>query len=339
MSYKNSILRFLVQRCAKRPEAVKDPRRILAVSTTALGDTLWAMPALAALRKSFPSAHLAFLTSSIGTEIAKHNPWTDAVHRWERPLDLRRRLRGQFDTAIVLHASQRLVIPFCASLGVSQLVGTAGINKGLDDLLTEALPQKTQHEVDRRLDLVECIGGAPYRSPLSFFLQPEEKIQLEGRWVAIHPGAADSYKCWPIEHFAAVGRELKRKFGCEILVTGSKAECSLMQRLAEQIPGALMGDPNLSLRRFAATLDAVDLLICSDTGPFHLACALQTPAIGIYSPTDPEVCGPYLCKTAVICTKKKSCMPCLRRKCREPFCLRQIGIEEVLAKASTLLCC
>jgi len=339
MLFKNELLRFLVRTVSSRqkPAPLSSPRRILAVSTTALGDTLWTMPALQSLRYAFPDAYIAALTSRLGLAVLDNNPWTDALYPLHHPLSLWRHLRAEFDTVLIFHASQRFVLPLCASLGASRVIAAAGQSKGLDDLLTSAVTAKHQHEIERRIDLVRCIDPEATSSPLSFFLKPEEKINLPGRWIALHPGAKDSYKLWPIRHFAAVGKALQKELSCNILITGGPQELSLMQELSSLIPGSTLADHTLSLRKFAATLDAVDLLISNDSGPFHLASALRTPALAIYSPTDPALCGPYQCPTSLVCAKPRACSPCLRRRCLEPFCLLQIGPDEVIENALKLL--
>ncbi len=344
MPLKNAIARAAVSLIRPKPSPrLQPPERILAVATTALGDTLWATPALESLKKSFPDSHLSVLASPIGMQILKHNPYVDTLHLLEEPMlprffNLRKMLLAErFDTILLFHASQRLALPLCASLGASRILGTQGINKGLDSLLTDPQPNNRQHEILRRLKLVEQIGGKIHSETLSLYLQPEEALPpREGRWAAIHPGSKDRFKRWPEEHFAAVGRALQEKFGCRILITGTKDEISLMQKTASLIPGAETARPDLPFRSFAALLNQMDILICNDTGPFHVACALNKPAIGIYAATDPFLCGPYKAKQAIAISKTASCTPCLKRKCREPFCLLQIGPEEVIAAASRL---
>jgi ADP-heptose:LPS heptosyltransferase len=110
-----------------------------------------------------------------------------------------------------------------------------------------------------------------------------------------------------------------------------------MEEVARQIPGAHLDEPNRSLRSFAALLNQIDLLICNDTGPFHLACALHRPVIGIYASTDPALCGPHQAPHARVIARRSTCTPCLKRKCRQPFCFLQIGTEEVLAASQTML--
>jgi len=315
--------------------------RILVVASTALGDTLWATPAIESLRKSFPEAYIAVLTSPIGEQVLRHNPWVNQIHILKEPMlfhffSLRKKL-GTFNDIIVLHASQRLMLPLCATLGATRIVGTAGINKGLDQLLTHPLSNINQHEIVRRLQLIETIGAKRHSETLSMFIQPNETAPPlpSGRWIALHPGSKDAFKRWPAHHFVQLGQALQAK-GFNILITGTTEESELTKSIARQIPGATISDPHLPLRLFASLLQQVDLLIANDTGPVHLACALNKPVIAIYSPTNPKLCGPHKAKKAIVIAKPPTCQPCLKRKCREPFCFLQISPEEVLQSAVAL---
>lgn len=311
--------------------------RILIIATTALGDTLWATPAIENIRRTFPNAYLAVLTSPIGLEILKHNPHIHRLFLWRRPLYLFKQLyRERFDTILLFHASQRLALPLAACLGASRIIGTLGLNKGLDSLLTHPLPNAHKHEIVRRLEIAAAAGAKPYTETLSFFLTPEEKLPPRpGIWIALHPGSKDPFKRWPASHFIALGKRLKEELDCNILITGT--ESTLMHQVAAHIPGAHIDDPKRPLRPFAALLEQIDLLIVNDTGPFHLACALNRPVIGLFSSTDPALCGPHKASSATVLARRPSCSPCLKRKCPLPFCLLQIGVEEVVKKSTYLV--
>lgn len=334
---------FLLKNCVRwiRSHLPNHPKanRILIVATTALGDTLWATPAIENIRRSFPSSYLAVLTSSVGKEIFKHNPHIDRIYGWPKWTSLyslwRALFQERFDTVLLFHASQRIVLPLCALLGANRIIGTSGINKGLDELLTHPLPNAPQHEIVRRLKMAEEIGTKTFTETLSFYLQPEEihPPLPPGRWVAIHPGSKDSFKRWPPHYFAQVGKALD----AHILITGSGEEKALMEEIAAQIPGAQIAETNRSLRSFASVLNQMDLVISNDTGPFHLACALNRPVIGIYASTDPALCGPHKAPHALAIARRATCDPCLKRKCRQPFCFLEIGPQEVIHAAKNLL--
>lgn len=339
MSWKNGLLKLLVK-CFKRKEnRLVSEERFLIISTTGLGDTLWATPALSALRKKFPKSLIAVLTSPLGREVLDENPDVDSFYVLGKPLFfhffslLKKLHRNQFTTIFIFHASQRLVFPLAALLGASSLIGSQGKQKGLDALLTDVVGGEPRHEIQRRLDLV-ARKGATASAPMRFKkVSPTRK----GKWVILHPGAQDRYKRWPIEHFALLGRRLQENLSCHILITGNRKEASLMRLLTEKIPGAKCASPQLSLHDFARELAGASLLITNDTGPFHLAIALGKPALGLYVPTDPLLCGPFGPTSGEAIFRSPTCTPCLKRACRAPFCFFQIGVDEVLEKAEKLL--
>ncbi len=328
---KNFFLRQFVRWGRPKPHPMTG--RVLIVTTTALGDTLWATPAIKALRPH--CSHLAVLTSPLGKEVLQHNPAIDQIHILGEAL-----YRERLDTVLVFHTSLRIVLPLVCMIGASRIVGTVGINKGLDSLLTVPLQPTYEHEIVRRLRIVEAIGvPMPRDQTLEFFLTDGERLpqRERGPWIAIHPGSQDRFKRWPAENFIAVGKRLKEQIpGWEILVTGGGRERPLMEEVARHIPGAQIDQPR-SLRSFAALLAQMDLLISNDTGPTHLAWALQRPAISLFGPTDPRLCGPHQAVHAAAIAYRPTCSPCLRRGCRVPFCLLQIGVDEVVATAIHLV--
>lgn len=343
---KNKLILTTVKRLKQwiSPSSNLGPKKILVVSSTALGDTLWATPALESLRKSCPDAIIVVLTSPIGEEVLRYNPYIDQMYTLHEPMlprfyQLWRTLKKeQFTDIIILHASQRLMLPLCALLGAQRIIGTSGINKGLDALLTDPVPIAGDHEIVRRLKLVEKLGVKNHTERLSFFLQPEEKVSWPKTTfrVAIHPGSKDGFKRWPSDHFIQVGQAL-REHGAEICITGTTQEIPLLEQIRDAIPGAILCNPTWNLRQFAAHLGLCDLLISNDTGPVHLACALNVPVIALYSPTNPTLCGPHQAKYALPLAKPPTCESCLKRKCLRPFCLLQIGPEEVVNTATKML--
>jgi ADP-heptose:LPS heptosyltransferase len=338
---KNIFLKRATQFLQKWIPKHQNTHHILVVATTALGDTLWATPAIENLRKSFPHALISVLTSPIGMQVLQSNPHIDKLFLLKEPLlhhffSLWKVLyKEQFDTVLLFHASQRLTLPLVSLLGASRIIGTGGINKGLDALLTDPLPNEEQHEIVRRLKIAEQIGAIPSVQTLSFFLHTHEHHppRSPGPWIALHPGSKDAFKRWPQSKFIELGNRLKASTSCEILITGTKEERKLMEEVASAIPGAHIDEPNRTLRSFGALLHQMNLLISNDTGPVHLACALNTPVIALYSPTDPLRCGPHHAPHALAISKRPTCNPCLKRKCREPFCLLQISVDEVLTQA------
>ncbi len=82
-----------------------------------------------------------------------------------------------------------------------------------------------------------------------------------------------------------------------MIVTGTPEEKELVASIASQIEGAAAAT-DLPLLAAAALIKRMDLLISNDTGPMHLAFAVKTPTVGLFTPTDPDLCGPYLVENA-----------------------------------------
>ncbi len=339
---KNALLRLLIKLLIflqKKPRS--QPEKILFVSTTGLGDTLWATPIIHTYKISHPHHSLTLLTSPSGYEVFRENPYIDKICILQKPLLSRFfalfRLckREQFAIAYLLHTSQRLVLPLLAALQIPCRVGTAGRQKGLDDLLTTIVsPKATQHEIAKRLDLINAEKSIAQN--LEIFLTEKDKRVAkqyidQKPLIVMHPGAKDSFKRWPAEHFITLGKELMRCLTANILITGNAEEKTLCEQIAQEIPGALSLAGQLSIREMAGLLDHVQLMITNDTGPMHLAFALKAPVIGLFCSTDPNICGPYFpCSHAHIVHRKPTCNPCLQKKCRDPFCFLQITPKEIV---------
>ncbi len=300
--------------------------RLLIVSTTGLGDTLWATPALKALKTREPSIFLAVLTSPVGATVLKDNPHIDKLFVL-KGFSLFFRLKKEgFDTIYLFHASQRIILPLCYLLFPSHFIGTQGLNKGLDSLLTEARPPCYEHEILRRLAL---IGMKDAPTDMDFFFSPSDKTSLPPNSYILHVGAKDRFKQWAPNYFIALGNRLIEEKKGSIFISGSQEEKPLLNSIATHIPGAQV--LILPLPLFAQTLTLCHYFITNDTGPMHLAFALKVPTLALFGPTDPNLCGPLNIAEAKIIKVPSTCTPCLKQKCRLPFCLEQISLSQVMS--------
>ncbi|MFN3480135.1 MAG: glycosyltransferase family 9 protein [Thermodesulfovibrionales bacterium] len=332
------------------------PSRFLVVSTTGIGDTLWGTPAIRALKEAYPKGFIGVLTTEIGAELLRGNPYIDRFFIFRRGfrffplLKLLKELRQErFDVAFIFHASDRIIWPLIFFTGVFQIIGIIGQNKGLDFILTRAIEQEDVHGVEMRLKLVREIGVC-YETDftLDLYLSEEEKrkasqlfkglcFDKDSLIIGLHPGAQKPYKCWPAERFIETGRRLSNDVGCKIIITGDRGERSLCEYIASQVTGAVSVAGKATLRETAAIIEKIQLFITNDTGPMHMAFALGTPTVALFCPTDSRLCGPCNAKDVVIIKKPLTCDPCIGKKCLKPVCMEQITVEEVVERARFLL--
>lgn len=334
---KNLWIRFLLF-FIKTKGGNSDPKRILIVSTTGLGDSLWATPSIENIRKKFPEAFLAILATPFSAQVFEKNRHLDEIYRWKKPFwksffPLRKLLlEKRFHTVLFFHASQRLALPLCASIGAGKIIGSEGKNKGLSALFTETIESKKEHEIERRFRICQKIGVDPETKALFFPLSERKKPDKPS--IALHPGSKDAFKRWPIEHFIQLALEVEKKLGWEIFLCGS--EKPLLEQIQKKVGSAQIQHFQADLYTFAHFLKQRSVLLSNDTGPFHLACALKVPVIGIYVPTDPLVCGPYHAQNAFVFSEEPTCTPCLKRDCQRPFCFYEIGVQKVFEKIQEL---
>jgi ADP-heptose:LPS heptosyltransferase len=106
--------------------------------------------------------------------------------------------------------------------------------------------------------------------------------------VAIHPSGGRRIKQWPVARWREVAARLQREKGATILITGSAADAGLAQELRGELqPRPIDLTGKLSVRETLALLERLDLFLSPDTGPMHMACAVDTPSVSVFGPSDP----------------------------------------------------
>jgi ADP-heptose:LPS heptosyltransferase len=294
---------------AMLPHADRIPnvRRIAVLRANAIGDFLLALPALEALRATYPNAAIAllgkrwhhdFLTGRPGpvdrvVVVPPSRGVNDVAGVEENPAEVERFFaamrRERFDLALQLHGGGRNSNPFVLRLGARV---TAGLKTPDGPPLDRWMPYiYFQHETMRYLEAVALVGAVP--TTLEARLAVTEADRAEsyavysgsggGRPIAaIHPGASDPTRRWPAAKFAAVGDALAAA-GAEVVVTGTPDEAAVVAAVvaAMRAPAAnLCG--RLSLCGLAGLLARSAVLVANDSGPRHLAQAVGTPTAAVY---------------------------------------------------------
>ncbi|HNA61732.1 MAG TPA: glycosyltransferase family 9 protein [Rhabdochlamydiaceae bacterium] len=337
---KNFLIRLFV--CLVKPLLPKHRGdRFLIVTTTGLGDTLWGTPAIRVLREAYPQAYIAVLTSPLGKQVLQNNPHINEIFV-TKTAPVLILFKRKISTIFVFHTSQRAVLPFCALLGAVRIVGTEKMNKGLDFLLTDLLPLKKHHEIERRLEIVAQVGCPISSRLMEFFPSSSDKekaasLMPPGIVIGLHPGAKDKFKQWTPSHFIGLGQKLKKHLQCQIVITGTPPEKELVETIASAIEGAIPIYEHISIPTLAAIVDKLALYITNDTGPLHVACTTKTPTIALFTPTDAQLCGPYFASHVKVIQKQPTCSPCSKKKCHDAFCMLQISPDEVYQEALKLL--
>jgi ADP-heptose:LPS heptosyltransferase len=250
-----------------------------------------------------------------------------------------------YDVAIQMHGSGRTSNPFVLSLDSPV---TVGYYEERDERLTYgAVYPEHLHEIERNLHLVALLAGgrATLESDtlLEFPLFAEDYAETEEllrplkrkgtRLIAIHPGARPPARRWPSRYFATVADRLAQYFNAQIVLTGSADEERMVQEVQDAMhePAfSLVG--RTSLGGLAALMTKLDLFISNDTGPAHMACAVDCPSVTIFGPADVQRWAPLDAKRHPIVRHPVACSPCGYWECPiDHRCLRWLLPKVVIS--------
>ncbi len=359
----------VVKACDRRRTdlAALDPARvgrILAISSTGIGDTLFSTPAIRALREAYPRAHIAAMFRARYLDLFRNNPHVDAVipyhGKYRRlPATVRALRRGRFDVAAVLHGNDPDIIPLAYLSGARFVVRIPNDSTRFRFLLSNAgmTPEHNvipgQHGLQMRLRIAGLVGAPSEDRRMVLAVDPEAAravaAYLEGQGVrpgdplvGIQVGASNVSRMWFGDQFAALGRRLLASDpALRIALTGSPAEREYCRMVAD-VMGAgdrvVVAAGDLTLPQAAALVDRLAVLVAADTGTLHMAVAMGRPAVALYAMADSRVTGPDPADGRYrVIQKWRTCDPCYGKACPFPLCMQNITVDEVDAAVRHLL--
>jgi lipopolysaccharide heptosyltransferase I len=299
----------------------RQPHKILIIKPSAMGDIIQALPVLSALRKSFPDSYISWL---IRTEFAPllqgHSQLNEIIlfdrkylgKAWKNPkafgalVSLIKRLRKErFDLVLDLQGLFRT-----ASLGwLSGCKARFGPRCGREFsrlFYTQSIRQEKQsiHLVDYFLSIAKAAGvdvnDVEFVLPVNSeadksarFILEEEGIGRKNYMVLV-PVSAHVDKCWPTERFAAVADKLADKFGFAVITVSSSSEKSLCEEVNNKAKTNVVNlAGKTDIPTLIALLRGARMVISNDTGPGHIAAALQVPIVMIFGRSNPARVHPY----------------------------------------------
>jgi heptosyltransferase-1 len=331
---------------------------ILLIKPSSLGDVVMALPALSALRRSFPQARIHWLIRPEFAPLIEGHPHVDEIILFDRKFlaqawrnaaagrgllslvsELRRR---RFDAVLDLQGLFRTGLLAWLS-GCRQRFGPRW-REMAHLFYTTSVPPRLEwiHVVDYYLKLVEAMGGSDLRAEFvvpersaaqtaARDLQSRQKTDLD-RYAVVIPGSAQTSKCWPVERFAALVDRLVSEHGLTVAATGGRAEKAMIERirsLAKHPPANLASQT--ALPELVEVLRGAKLVVSNDTGPGHIAAALGRPLVMMFSWSNPLRVGPYGRPQCVV-ARDADRRGLANRSRNAQHSIRHITLDEVYAK-------
>jgi len=344
------------------------PDSILIIKLSAIGDVIHTLPFLEVLRDNFPDARIDWLVEEEASQIIEGHEGIDRViisHRksWQtrvikgkdhvrvvkEVVRFLKELRSEeYDLVIDLQGLFKSGILTGLSKG-KRKIGSTGSREGSSFFLTERpYPvDYNQHALDRYLKLIKHLkcdkdswkGSIPIRDSDKRSIDKlihENGIQ-DKRLVAINPMARWKTKLWDSERFAILANRIHKELSCTVIFTGGRDDRSRVVEIIDrmdEMPINLTGQT--SLKELAYLYSRCRLMISTDTGPMHMAAAMDCPVVALFGPTAPWRTGPYG-KGHRVVRGEAECSPCFKKRCDHMTCMREITAERAFESVKQLL--
>lgn len=328
--------------------------KALVVRLSSIGDVVHTLPALAALSRAGWEA--GWVVEPPARPLLEHNPlvsqlvvapsrrafgWTGARSALQALASLRGR---RYDAALDFQGLWKSAA-WARLAGARRSLGFERSKRrepGSERLLREtAAGPEDGHVIDKNLALlrplgIEAVGLREFPLPLSAESVARVDAGLRGlpgdALVVLNPGGGWASKLWPAERFGQLARELAA-LGLRPLVSWGPGEQELAERVVAASGGAATRSFPTTLVDYVEIARRARLVVAADTGPLHLACAVGTPVVALFGPTDPARNGPFAPEDVVV-RRTPACAPCYSRGCqRHAGVMSEIPLAEVRAAA------
>lgn len=344
--------------------------RILVVRLSAMGDVIHTLPAVQALRETFPHAMIGWLIEERWAELlcapgtarsgprSGGRPLADWVHTvglraWGKSLfalptiekiarvwnDVR---SVRYDVAIDLQGAIRSAV-LAKWSGARVVYGAAQPREAPATVwYTRQVSARGTHVIEQNLSLAEAVTHEHVMAPhVDFPCHPESEREIDQRlkgagvreFAILNPGAGWGAKRWPAERYGHVAKALGRD-GVRSIVNYGPGEEDLACAVEAASDGAAVATKT-SISELIALTRRAKLFVGGDTGPLHLAAALHVPVVAVFGPTDPARNGPYGTRSVVL--RSASSLTTHARNPEPDEAMLEISVEVVVEAARNLL--
>jgi lipopolysaccharide heptosyltransferase I len=291
------------------PERKMADERFLIVRLGSLGDIVFTLPMLAALRDTFCRSHIAWVVNERWKPLLEGNPdLNDVITLPSSSISAffacGKRLRddgyttvfdvqGLYKSALLArltHVPQRIGYSFSFARE-----GAAAF------FYTQRVKPTSKHIVDQNVELAAAAGAkiGPARFPLSISSEAQSAVNQFltaakiSRYVVLSPGGGWLSKLWPPDRFGELALKLWERHGLRIIVNCGPGEAQLAEIVVANAALALPIIVQYGIPEMMELLRGAELVVAADSGPLHLANALGTPVVGLFGQTSPDRNGPY----------------------------------------------
>nr|MBA4405419.1 lipopolysaccharide heptosyltransferase II [Nanoarchaeum sp.] len=327
--------------------------KILFFKIGAIGDVLMTTPLIRQTRKNFPDAQIDYLVGNSASKVLINNNYINNVIKLDEKLFINKNIikylilinkirKNKYDLIFVLDKHKAFNIT-AKLFGIKERIGFNRENEG-KSLTKKVDYTQDKHEIIYYLDLLNTIKPADYNDiKLDIFTTEEDKKYAKDffrknnlrRPIGICPGGGVnpaqslSEKIWPVENFIELIKQLS--VGNQIVLIGGPTDQEVNDKIQKEI-SVLSTIGNTTLQQSAEIMRFCKLIICNDSGPMHLASAVNDNIISLFGPTNPNILAP-LNKNSQYIWKETTPSYNIRGKIsKNDNSINKISVEDIIIK-------
>jgi len=327
-----------------------DCTKIGVIHLNQIGDLLFSLPLLKALRDSYPDALIHSIVRQNLTGLLSDSPYVDSILERGKTLSstfelLQTIRKNRYDLLISLSSSEA-----CLTLtALSKAKVKAGFSHFPMDLFLDIKETIEGHNSwfnNRKLLSQLHINATKndYVGLLNIRSDISDTTDQSTRYVVLSPGASRRrhMKTWDNTNFAKLILLLSKHFNLKPVLIGGRDNREDNQQIiaTAQAEGTITDIENIteaSLLSIASVIQRAQLFVGIDSGFMHVASSFDIPVVALFGPTDPFYVGPQNKRSIVVREESMECVPCYLQNCEHKNCMQNLSVEKVFQACEKLM--
>jgi ADP-heptose:LPS heptosyltransferase len=327
-------------------------KKICIIHLNQIGDLIFSLPLLKALRENYPDASIHSLVKPYLQELLADSPYVDIVIPRKSGLTAKYKLlknirRNNYDLVISLARSEECLLLAALSkadtkAGFSQFPWDLGLNikENIEGHNSWRNNTKLLKRLNATVTKTDYVG-------LMNVNKTGRDLNLPEKFVVISPGASERrlMKTWQKEKFANLMLLLKEKYELSFIVVGGMDNQAYNREIIRIVEQNNCGKDidildltgKIGLASLCSVIKKASLFIGIDSGVMHIASALDIPVVGLFGPTDPYYVGPQNDRSIVVREESMECVPCYLKDCKHRDCMINLDVYKVFDACKQLL--
>jgi lipopolysaccharide heptosyltransferase II len=324
--------------------------KILLIKPRGIGDIVLSTIVLDNLGSFFPSAEIHYLVEEFAKQSVENNPLVKKIHTMQKTefaYFVARRIRNEkYDLIIDMWSNPRSAqITFLS--GAKYRLGYSYRGRRYAYNIKANAGRGDVHSAEHNLELLKAIDIPITSKNIHYHInknsqQKADRFIKESKLInktiigIIPSGGWESKRC-DAEKWIDICRELINQFDVSLLLLWGPGDETDVEKIKSELKDEIVVSPETDVAEMATLIYNCDLIIANDSGPMHIAAALNIPTLGLFGPTDPKNHGPYNTNSDYIIRDDLHCIICNKLTC--PYdheCMKELPVDEVMLKVEML---